>query len=394
MAIAAKRFSVLDQEMNVPVMDFSGIPDSSILNSPLLEIKQGSASLDELVQSSIQDVQLQIPAVPAPPVSDFNILDFARSTKDSVSQVVSLQKMAPTQVTNYISSMGIGDQAQARKLAGLLSRCATPGMGTGLPGKPYDPSVNCGNGKVSVDSTGRGSSCDTGSYSDLINKLTNGLYNSGFRDINKLIQGLMALSGYGMNMGMCGVFGALVSPGSPFASIPTDALSRASGSLMDAQALAGNVTGVFDVTKTVSGMDLYPLSSNPEIISDVANNFTCPAGIGDDGLVGLGQSTYGTFDALDTGWNVSGYDGTFSTAFADDYSSDLSTVNEAMLMDNDLTLDDLDLVPEDDMTFQCGSYNGLPTDDSGFSVKGADSFSQYSFDQPLAGNLTFNGALA
>ena len=347
MAIPAKRFSILDQETQLPVSGFSGITNSDILNSPLNDLVPGSTDLNTLINSAIQGPSL----VPEVPVSAIDAA--TRTTQDAMANLTALTKLPQAELNKYLQGITNGDTTQAKKLSGLLQQCSANGMGYGLPGRPYDQSINCGAGKISVNNSGMGSGCDAGSYNNLLNSLTGGGYNAAFQDLTNMLRKLMALAGYGYNLGMCGVFGA-VSKG-----MPLDVMSRGAGALLDIQGTAGNSVAVFDLASNVGTQGLFPLASNPGALTSWLNNYSKPSNVKEMDMPQLADRTLISLDTIDSNWGQSSYDGSFSVCTAENYRDDLGEAFKAKLSESEYGPGNLNVVPDNSDMYRMAAYESL-----------------------------------
>ena len=350
MAIPAQRFKFLDKETNLPSQKFTSELDSSILNTALNGDMPTSESLQSLIDSAIQSANDQL----AEAESSFNVDDIVdavtRSTKDIASSLIDLTSLSDKGLTSFLSDI-IPDVGIAKNIKGMLQKCKTQNGGYGIPGRPYDVSMNCGAGNVSLGSGGygRGNSCNAGSYANLLNKLSGGDYNAEFNDYNKLLQALMSLGGMGYNLDMCGVFSALSS------GMPNDVLSKGAGGLLSVMGQAGKTNAVLDIASSAVG--LTPLLYNPSATSTFLGNYKKPKSTNENGLLTLASRTMAGLELLDDGWNKSDYDNSLSLKNASTYSSDLDNVLTCKLTDKSYGLNQLDEAPSLDDDFLFASYS-------------------------------------
>ena len=350
MAIAAKRFSMLNDETNIGVSGFGSAADTSILNSPINDLPAPTATLDELIQSAVERNA-------AEEASETAFEKATRYTKDGASSIMDMTKLPASARSEFLNKMSGGNPQFAKTFDGMMGKCsgAGRGFGTGMNGRMPNASMNCGGGSVSLGRGGStGSSCSASSFGDLLNKLTGGLFGGAFKDVASLLQALMALSGYGYNLGMCGVFGSL--QGSPMAAgLSNMDLSRASGSLLGTLGMGGNTRGFLDVAKSSTG--LSPMLSNPSAISGFFDNFTFPGGTKETGMCMMSDVSMEGADSLDNYWDSSAYDDMASISEMNNYSEDLDTAFLAKNTDRSFNADNLDAIPASSDDFTRGAYN-------------------------------------
>ena len=342
MAISAQRFNVLDRETNISTAKFKADMDSGILNDPANILKDPNIQLQSLLDSANQkalDGQKNLSDV---------FSRASRVVRDAASRVTDLTSLPNEVLGDFLSSITGGDLGLQKSLKSMLNKCSNKGLGYGTPGKPYDLSMNCGAGDISLGQSGGKAGCDAGSFNDLLNKLTDGGYNASFKDLNSLLKSLMALSGYGYNLGMCGVFNALSQ------GMPKDILSRASGGLLSLLGSSGNTNGFLDVAK--SSVGLTPLLTNPDSIKGFFDNFKKPSNVKESNLPNLADRALGGAELLDNNWNKSRIDGSLSIAQSSRNQKDLSDAFSAKLSNRSFNGTGLNAAPSNDSDFLLGAY--------------------------------------
>ena len=340
--MAAQRFKILTRETNISTAVFDGSADSSVFNSPENALKEANENLEALITSSMSEIEEQQKAM------EEAIEESTRTVKDITTQLNDLSKLPKQKLDEFLGGLAGGNAALQKSLNGLLQKCSTKGLNAALPGKPFDTSINCGSGKLGLGASGGTKSCNAGSYSDLLNKLTDGAYVSGYKDINSALRNLMALSGLGYDLGMCGVFGALAG------NLPADALSRASAGLLSSLGVAGNLNGFLDVAK--SSVALTPLLVNPGVIGNFVDHYTLPANVGENKLLETAERSLGGMELLDESWYKNPDSGELSWGFMEQKTDDLYSAFECKLTDRSFSEDALDFVPSVDTDFMMGSF--------------------------------------
>ena len=350
MAIPAQRFKFLDKETNLPSQKFTSELDSSILNTALNSEAEASESLQSLIDSAIQSVQDQTQAAEESFNVDNIVETVTRSTKDLASSLLDLTSMSDKNLTNFLSDL-IPDTGIAKGIKNVLQKCKTNGGGYGIPGKPYDLSMDCGGGNISLGSGGHGAAnnYNASSYANLLNKLSGGGYNASFSDYNKLLQAFMTLAGMGYNLDMCGVFSALSS------GLPNDVLSKASGGLLSTMGMAGKTNSILDIAAASVG--LQPTLHYPNATSSFVSNYKTPKSTKESGLLTLAARTVAGLDLIDEDWNRSDYDNSLSLKTATKKSNDLNNVLTCSLTDKSFASNDLDSIPDSDDDFLYSAYS-------------------------------------
>lgn len=344
MAIAAQRFSLMSQETNVAVASFTKGMDSAVFNDPAKVLKEAQDGLTSLVGNLAQSSKNLLDGIDTDPLKAIS-----RAAKDIKGQINDLKALPSKALDDVLGSLGLSNPSVTKGLKSILDRCSNNGLGKGLPGKPYDTSMNCGNGNISMGKGGgAGNGCNAAGYNDILNKLSGGEYNAAFKDYNSALKGLMALSGYGYNLGMCGVFGALSK------GLPTDVLGKAAGSLLSSLGVGGNVMGFMDVAKSAVGLGTKALS--PSSVTDFLGNFSAPSWLKETGLSDMADRVMGAAELVDDSWNTSEFDDALSLCSCDGFQDDLGDVFGASITDRSFDIGSLDDAPDDDATFFQGAY--------------------------------------
>jgi hypothetical protein len=343
MAIPSKRFEFLDKETNVSVSSFSSKLDSGILNAVQEAENLASATLESLIESATQ----------IPLVEDAKgLLDEAtRAVKGAQAALTDLSNLGTNTIDDFIGDLTENSGIAGKAIKNIISKCGSgKGFGVGLPGRPYDVSMKCNGRDISLGSGSSygGANCSASSYSDLLNKITNGNYKSSYNDINKKLRKLMGLSGYGIDIGVCGVFSALSE------GLPKDALSKAAGTLLEYAGANSKINGFLDIAK--SSVGLTPLLHAPSAISTVINNFKAPSDTRESHYAELGERFLGGLELLDSKWAKSQEDGMTSIAAVSTSSRDLRQVLNSKLTDRAFGEDGIDVPAFDEQTFIMAAY--------------------------------------
>lgn len=353
MAISAIRFDTFDQETALPVADFLSGLDSSIYNSPNINLPIAPESLKGLFDAAKD--QIDIDALKG--IKD-QVTDAVRKAKGIYGSIQDLSKLTPKDITSAIGDMfpatALGRDAAAAFKA-LSSSCATPAFKKVSIGKPYDFNITCGsNTKSAKDKKGCKSSA---AFNNVLSKLTGGAYEGAVDDLNKTLQNLVNLGSFGYSANMCGVWNALA--GSIGANVGQDLLARAGGAIFDEVASAGNLFGFMDLAASTAGLPV--LGENPAIVSTMLNNFNIPEGVAEKDYADLSEKTLESLSAVDPGWNIQ--DGSMEPddiSDCDFYSDDFGDIlNADQYNTNSFDLEEMDIPVDNENTAICASFDNL-----------------------------------
>lgn len=349
MGIPAQRVKYLDLETNIGSIGFTSEISSDIYTAPQNLLKDISSDIGELVNSAAQtsiDAQKAIK-------SELNgaLSEVSRGLKGAISTVADFRALPNKMLDAALEDVNSQFPNVAKGLKSLMLGCGPNSFNGGMGvGKPWDLSMNCGNGKVGLGKGSGGNGCNAMSYNDILNKATGGAYNAVFQDLNKLISSVMGLAKLGYGAGMCGILGALTG------GMNKDILGRVTGGLLASQGLAGNANAVFDIAKTA--MNVKPLLTVPGAASMFLNNFTKPPGLKDSQLPQLAQSTLGAVESIkEDAWFDD--EGILNIGIADRYREDLGDTFGSMLSNKTPSLSALNTVPDDDMDYMSAGYLAL-----------------------------------
>lgn len=349
MAIAAKRFQFLTQDTNLASSTFGAGKLDDIINSAVNEFKTVGEDAENLIRTSFPEEASLAKNIYSSAKDSFE--EYSRDIK-SIAGKLTDYKGAPENLVNelvksFTSNTG-GSTAVAKSAMDMMRRCGR-GSSYGFGGRPYDLSASCSGGKASLGRYGTSSGCNSAGYTDLLNKLTGGAYNTGFRDITSGLRSLMALSGYGYKLGLCGVFSGLYS------SKVFDALGltnleygKAAGNLLGIMGAGGNVRGWIDVAKGSTGLN--PALTNPASLDELLGNLEIPEGVGEIDQVELMRQLRGGQELYDEDW-MHNEEGMLSMGHLNGVSSDYSSLSDVWLTDRSFGQNDLDAIPDSDDSF-------------------------------------------
>lgn len=351
MAIAAKRYSFLNNETSVPSTSFTSGLDSGVLNSAANETKVASDSAVSSIKTAVQTTGSLVKE------TSNEVSSTLRSVKSFSGNLLDLSSLSDKRLDGFIEELSGADPAVSRSLSEIMKKCVSKGSGYGIPGKPSDASIFCGSGKLSVKTgaagAGGNSKCDAGTLTNMLNKLSGGSYNNSYKDTSKTMQQLMSLSGMGYNLGLCGVFGAI--SGKLGGSLGKPELSKALGGLMGVMASGSKTNAVLDLAK--SAVALAPLSYVPGIAGKFLSNYKNPDNVGETKILETSERVFGGLELMDGKWNKSNFDGMLSVGATPGYRKDLSSIMTASCRNNIPSLDDLDRIPVGDKFFTASAMS-------------------------------------
>lgn len=345
MPVSAKRIKSMGYDTNVPVTDLSSLGSNDVLNNSLnlLNEKLSSDEVKSLLNKTdekLTDILAQVRE---------GKLDFdsgVREAKGLFTKIKDVTGLPTKELDKIISGIFRGKSPLASAFSSGLNKGCKDRVGSykGL-GKPYDLKVNCG-GKTKK-STSR---CNNGEFGDLLNKLTNGAYGGSINDLNSALQSLVALSMYGYDLNMCGVFSAL--------SLGIDnkgVLNRGAAGIFNALNSSNNTLGFLDLAGSSSG--LTPLLEYPGAIAGGIKSFTIPKDIKEMGISELSTRMFAAEELLNSKYRESMFDGTLSIADAEyGMSEDYRLAMKIKASDNVIDENNMDFVTNDDSVFSSAAF--------------------------------------
>ena len=345
MAIPARRFDFLSEETNVATTDFYA-QGSAILNDTAQDLQELTADMEAFIQNAVQSSKDELSELLDNAVSEVQSVsqvskDTIREARSLFGSVRDLARDAPKQLEKAVGSLLPNNPIVQSMFKTMSSKCKQNAFGRGGLGKPYDTSMNCGGKSRKAGSNG----CDTGQFSNILNALSGGAYNSAFNDANGTLAAVMALASYGYKMNMCGVFGALAGA----VGQNPDLLSRAAGGLINSLSEDGNVLGILDLSSASAVLGLHSLVENPGGIGKIISGFKMPDEISEmmsTGIGGLTERFQGALELFKPDMAQSLIDGVPTIEdFGDNYNPDLTALYEADSSSRGFSLDDLGKPP-------------------------------------------------
>lgn len=327
MALSAKRFKVLDDETNLPTLDFTDVKTADLFNSPNLEMRDMDSDMTDFVKQAAASKSFDLS-----PLKD-QASSLVRPSKDIFSSVKDVSSLTSGALDKAIADLIPNASAQSayKKLA---ASCKTGPLGHYNSGKPFDTNVDC-NGKSRTSS---GGGCTNG-FSNVLNALSGGAYNSTSRDLNSALSNLVALATTGYNMNMCGVFGALSG------GLPNLVQSRGASAIMGALGSSSNLRGVFDIAGSTTGSGFALTKDYPGMIPNVFDNFKTPFDAKQTEYTSLNDTINESMSNFDTDWNKSSTDGILSCSYINKPSTDYNDILRGDAMNFNVNENNLDLIP-------------------------------------------------
>jgi hypothetical protein len=340
----AQRFEMLTKETHLGSYSFGADSGSEIMNLALAKAKEVTGDNKDLLNAAKENL-----LAPLGNAKDL-VEEIARDSKSQLNKIVDFTATLPGKVGGWLSDVTGLSPSATKGIMDLLTKCRPNGSGMGYGGRPFDRSMSCNGGKVSIGQQGGGSGCNASGFGDILNKLTKGDYNATHRNTQGAMNALMSLSNFGYGVGMCGVFNALKGS-DVFGSniLGNMELGKAAGGLMSAMNLSKNSSGWMDLA--AGSLGLAPKLTYPSAIPDFFSNFTKPATFVESNLSSLGDMVEDAVSGVDTGW-YAGDAGQFMTlGNAPVLSQDVKDVFQCKLTDNVFGENDLDIIPDSDMDF-------------------------------------------
>lgn len=355
MTVAAKRFKILDTETNIGVMPMKSGLSSDLYNVSENALKTSSESLESMIASASQQAVSQSDvlkdALKSPTDAISSVLDtVTRFAQGGFGNLVDLKSMLPAGLEQFGSLLGDGRPEYSKILNSVMKNCQTRGLGYGVPGRRYRPTMDCGAGRMGGGRSGSGVSCNSSTFSNLLNKMSGGKYDNKYKDKNSMLQRLMSLSGQGYNMNMCGVFGTIAD------GMDIDVLSRGAGGLMSIFGKAGNTNAVLDLFGQTTALGLFPKATSPGLMTDFLSNFTLPLNVGESGLGNLGTRVFESLDGFDPSWNHND-EGGLSIGVAGKSTDDLWSVVSNRLSNRSFDETMYDVAPSSDEDFTLAAFS-------------------------------------
>ena len=323
MPIPSKRFEFLDQETNIGTSDFLNAKSSSIFNSPNNSFSGIDTDLESFLTNFFQSNKTD---TNNNSTDNNSILGNSRITGVLNGNLRDLSSLTTRDIDNAIAGI-IPDPTLQSAFRQVSASCKNGALTPFGYGRPFDMSMSCGN-----NSNSYGGGCNSAQFSNLLNKLTGGQYNQQYRDINSLINNLLALSNYGLNMNMCGALNALLNSPS-FNTLPYNSVNRATSVLLSSANSSRNILGALDISNVTATRNLNPIAENPNGIINMFSNYTPPLKLKDTQLSNMNDRVFGAATIFDTSWDKSSHDNIPSIVNLGTYNKDFDRTMTAKLME-------------------------------------------------------------
>lgn len=286
MTVPAQRFKFLDEETNVPVSNFLSNMGSGILNGPLKDIVSVTEELQAIVSG---DKPVNVDKILRTIANGG--LSTSRLTKDFYSTLSDLSRSG----TKAIGQISKRLFPNSTILQGAFNQ-----MGEGCKNKLLSGLSQCRNKKQKARHKGKllnttNRSCSADSFINLINKLTNGVYNATHVDQCALMKMVAGVAIRGFEIGLPAVFSSLSG------QIEDKHLLAQTGNMvLGAVAIDKNMNAVMDIANSDIGSMIF--SQNPNVASNVLSNFKLPSEIMPRDVPGFYGDFSGAMSTLDPNW--------------------------------------------------------------------------------------------
>lgn len=349
MAIPAKRFELLDRETKVGSANFASLFDSGIRNISDNAVKLIPESLSGLISSATQSITSV--------TSDFSNIfkEVERKTVSGIGSYIDFSSLDKKELSDFTSVIAGGKSDISKTLQDVFTKCTRSNSGLGYGGRPYRPSLNCYNGKMSVGYGGGYTNCNAGSYNDLLGKLAGNDALKQIFDKLKALTALLSLSNHGYSLGMCGIFGSLMNSGT-FGNLGLDKIdySKAAGVLLSTLGTSKNTMGWVDVASSSIVNELNPTHFSPSAVADLLTNFKTPDQAAERDLGQIALSVVESIEGVDPSWNKND-ESSLSIGNYGRVTADAKDTLGVLLQNRSFGKDMLDFIPSDDSDFTLGS---------------------------------------
>ena len=355
MSIPAQRFNFLNQETNVATTDFLKANSRAILNSPNNVVKLLTSEVEGFLTTATQNL--------LPNDLLAGIDSTVREVKGAVGAAKDIAAMAIQDIDAAVGALSViaSDVNQVRALlTSLADPCKSKAARSRMLGRPYLPNIDCNGNKRR---SGHGS-CGPSAIplGNVLNKISGGAFNAAFRDINSILNAILALSKLGYGLNMCGVFTALTKGALGLGGISNDMMSRVAAGVISDLASDNNTFGLLDMASGAAGLGVN--SVLPGTTNMISQAIAIPDGITENQQSDLASRTLGAMESFDPEYNSSSYDGMMSMSKMTNSSPDMKTLMNSAAMDNIYDSNNLDTAPSNDATFTAAAIE--PPDNGSF----------------------------
>jgi hypothetical protein len=326
MAIAAQRFSFLNQQTNVPVADFISQSSSDLLNSAQNDLKTISDNLTNLVNSNAIGPIHNLLSNSGSLSNLFGSLGQVRVTKDFFSSGISLTANPGNVLANAAKSLSGTNTGLATSLLQLSSACQSSALGGIGARKSQNPLINCASSNTPRQGSLAG--CDLNKLSSVIANASGGVYNpsiyNGFNIENAT--SLIGIAGY--KAALCGVFSALTSN-----MTNIDSISRIASNMIGAAATSSDIRSVIDIGATLAKGNVTSII--PGVSSLIFSHYQQPKDINNSQLPGLYTGLNGAMNNIDPNWCTDPSTGLQSSVnLGGSNASNFQSINQLMTADS------------------------------------------------------------
>lgn len=368
MPVIKDRFKVFDEETNIASSEFGAGRVSDLINIADNNLTEVSTDVKDLIKNSVGGPLSQVKTLYDSGVSQID--KYSRDVRGVFGRLTDFKSAPESLIKDLIktvsgSDIQGGNASLIKSSMDILRRCGR-GSGHSFGGRPYNLSANCSGGKASLGQYGVGNGCNSSSMSDLLNKLSGNQYGKSFQDINSGISALMALSGYGYKLGMCGVFNSFYNS-NVFGALGLRDMEygKAAGALLGIMGGSSNTRGWIDIAKSSTGLN--PKLTNPAALDELMADFAIPEALPEINQVELMEQLRGGQELFDEGWMIDEDTGNLSMGFMNGVTDDYRELSDTWVTNRAFGEDDLDAIPDTDDDFLSTAVVGSRISDGGFS---------------------------
>lgn len=347
MPVIKDRFKVFDEETNIASSEFGAGRVSDLINIANNNLTEISADVKDLIKNSVSGPLSEVKTLYDSTTSQIN--NYSRDVRSVFGRLTDFKSAPEALIKDLIKTVSGNDISGGnanliKSSMDILRRCGR-GSGHGYGGRPYNLSASCSGGKASLGQYGVGNNCNSSSMSDLLNKLSGNKYGKTFQDINSAISALMALSGYGYKLGMCGVFNTFYTSNVfGLLGLRDMEYGKAAGALLGILGGSSNTRGWIDVAKSSTGLN--PKLTNPAALDALLGDFAIPENVPEIDQVKLMEQLRGGQELYDENWMVNKDTGNLSMGFMDGITDDYRKLSDIWVTNRAFGENDLDLIPD------------------------------------------------
>lgn len=293
MAIAAQRYTFLDQQTNVPVAGLISQQSSDILNSAQNDLKEVSQNLTNLLNTNaitpIQNALSQTGSLS----SVFSSLGQIRITKDFFSSGINLTSTPATVLSNAAKALAGTNTSLSNALSQLSSSCSNSILGGIGARKVQNPLINCSSTGMSRSASLAGR--DLNKLSSVISQASGGTFSPSIYNGLAVENATSLLGIAGYKAALCNVFASLTANMSNI-----DSISRIASNMIGATASSSDIKSVIDIGLSLTKGSVTNII--PGAASLIFSHYQQPADTTNNQLPGLYNNLNAAMNNIDPNW--------------------------------------------------------------------------------------------